>query len=58
MDCFTHSVFSVYFVSSGNRGFFIHALIQLASELTHDVIGAAIEAHKVQGPGLLESMDE
>ena len=29
-----------------------------ATELTHDVIGAAIEVHKDKGPGLLESIYE
>jgi hypothetical protein len=52
------SVFSVYFVSSGNLGFIVHTLFQQASELTHDVIGAAIEVHKDKGPGLLESIYE
>ena len=36
----------------------MHALFQQASELTHDVIGAAIEVHKDKGPGLLESIYE
>jgi hypothetical protein len=34
------------------------ALFQQASELTHDVIGAAIEVLKVTGPELLRSFDE
>jgi hypothetical protein len=58
MDCFTHSVFSVYFVSFDEIGRMMHALFQQASELTHDVIGAAIEVHKDKGPGLLESSYE
>lgn len=36
----------------------MHALFCQASELTHDVIGAAIEVHKDKGPGLLESIYE
>jgi GxxExxY protein len=36
----------------------MHALFHQASELTHDVIGAAIEVHKDKGPGLLESIYE
>lgn len=36
----------------------MHALFPQASELTHDVIGAAIEVHKDKGPGLLESIYE
>jgi GxxExxY protein len=36
----------------------MHALFARASELTHDVIGAAIEVHKNKGPGLLESIYE
>jgi GxxExxY protein len=36
----------------------MHALFTQASELTHDVIGAAIEVHKDKGPGLLESIYE
>jgi GxxExxY protein len=36
----------------------MHPLFQQASQLTHDVIGAAIEVHKELGPGLLESIYE
>ena len=36
----------------------MHALFAQASDLTHDVIGAAIEVHKDKGPGLLESIYE
>jgi GxxExxY protein len=36
----------------------MHALFPQASELPHDVIGAAIEVHKDKGPGLLESIYE
>jgi GxxExxY protein len=36
----------------------MHDLVRQASELTHDVIGAAIEVHKDKGPGLLESIYE
>ena len=28
------------------------------NEITHEIIGAAIEVHKLLGPGLLESADE
>ena len=34
----------------------MHPLFSQASEMTHDVIGAAIEVHKDKGPGLLESI--
>lgn len=36
----------------------MHPLFPQASEMTHDVIGAAIEVHKDKGPGLLESIYE
>ena len=36
----------------------MHPLFSQASEITHDVIGAAIEVHKDKGPGLLESIYE
>ena len=36
----------------------MHPLSTQASGITHDVIGAAIEAHKEKGPGLLESIYE
>lgn len=36
----------------------MHPLFTKASNLTHDVIGAAIEVHKNKGPGLLESIYE
>ena len=36
----------------------MHPLFTKASEMTHDVIGAAIEVHKDKGPGLLESIYE
>jgi len=36
----------------------MHSLFARASDLTHDVIGAAIEVHKDKGPGLLESIYE
>ena len=36
----------------------MHPLFTQASEMTHDVIGAAIEVHKDKGPGLLESIYE
>ncbi len=36
----------------------MHSLFSKASEMTHDVIGAAIEVHKDKGPGLLESIYE
>ena len=36
----------------------MHPRFVTASEMTHDVIGAAIEVHKDKGPGLLESIYE
>ncbi len=36
----------------------MHSLFARASDLTHDVIGAAIEVHEDKGPGLLESIYE
>lgn len=36
----------------------MHPLFSQAAEITHDVIGAAIEVHKDKGPGLLESIYE
>jgi len=36
----------------------MHPRFTQASEITHDVIGAAIEVHKHLGPGLLESIYE
>jgi len=36
----------------------MHPLFSKASEITGDVIGAAIEVHKDKGPGLLESIYE
>jgi hypothetical protein len=32
----------------------LHALFKKADELSHLVIGAAIEVHRLKGPGLLE----
>ena len=36
----------------------MHPLFTQASEMTHDIIGAAIEVHKDKGPGLLETIYE
>ena len=36
----------------------MHPLFTQASSMTHDIIGAAIEAHRDKGPGLLESIYE
>ena len=46
------------FVFSVRKPFTMHPLFPQASELTHEVIGAAIEVHKDKGPGLLESIYE
>ena len=36
----------------------MHPLFEKASELTEDIIGAAIEVHRDKGPGLIESIYE
>jgi len=36
----------------------MHPLFSKANDLTHDVIGAAIEVHRLKGPGLIESIYE
>ncbi len=36
----------------------MHALFQKADALSRNVIGAAIEVHRLKGPGLLEGIDE
>jgi GxxExxY protein len=36
----------------------MHPLFQKADELSHAVIGAAIEIHRLKGPGLIESIYE
>ena len=36
----------------------MHPLFQKADELSRTVIGAAIEVHRLQGPGLIESFHE
>ena len=36
----------------------MHRLFVQASEITHDVIGAAVEVHRDKGSGLLESIYE
>src|SRR5262245_19163301 len=36
----------------------MHALFEKANRLSHEVIGAAIEFHRVMGPGILESIYE
>ena len=36
----------------------MHALFRRADELSHSVIGAAIEVHRLKGPGLIESIYE
>jgi GxxExxY protein len=36
----------------------MHPLFQKASQLTEDIIGAAIEVHRDKGPGLIESIYE
>jgi GxxExxY protein len=40
------------------KGANMHSLFSRAAEMTHDVIGSAIEVHKDKGPGLLESIYE
>jgi hypothetical protein len=36
----------------------MHALFKKADELSHLAIGAAIEVHRLKGPGLIESIYE
>jgi GxxExxY protein len=36
----------------------MHPLFKKADELSHNVIGAAIEVHRLKGPGLIESIYE
>jgi GxxExxY protein len=36
----------------------MHPLYQKADRISHDVIGAAIEVHRLKGPGLIESIYE
>ncbi|PYJ02043.1 MAG: GxxExxY protein [Verrucomicrobia bacterium] len=36
----------------------MHPLFRKADELSHTVIGAAIEVHRLKGPGLIESIYE
>ncbi|HWN94975.1 MAG TPA: GxxExxY protein, partial [Methylomirabilota bacterium] len=36
----------------------MHPLYAKADKLTYDVIGAAIEVHRLKGPGLVESIYE
>jgi len=36
----------------------MHPLFHKADQLSHEVIGAAIEVHRLKGPGLLESIYE
>ena len=36
----------------------MHPLYQKADKLSHEAIGAAIEVHRLKGPGLLESIYE
>ncbi len=36
----------------------MHLLFQKADQLSHNVIGAAIEVHRLKGPGLIESIYE
>jgi GxxExxY protein len=36
----------------------VHPLYERANQLSHAAIGAAIEVHRILGPGLLESIYE
>jgi GxxExxY protein len=36
----------------------VHPLFEKADRISHEVIGAAIEVHRILGPGLLESIYE
>ena len=37
---------------------FMHSLFSKADKLSHEIIGAAIEVHRLKGPGLIESIYE
>ena len=50
--------FSVPSVSSVLNSYRIAALSMTDNDITHEIIGAAIEVHKRLGPGLLESAYE
>jgi len=49
-----------FFISSGSycKNFRVHPLFKKADELSRSVIGAAIEVHRLRGPGLIESIYE
>jgi hypothetical protein len=36
----------------------MHPLFSKADKLSHTIIGAAIEVHRLKGPGLIESIYE
>ena len=55
---FIFSVLKRRRVKSLNREQIMHPLYKKADELTHEVIGAAIEVHRDKGPGLIESIYE
>jgi GxxExxY protein len=42
----------------GNKGDEMHPLYEKADRLSREVIGAAIEVHRLKGPGLIESIYE
>jgi GxxExxY protein len=48
----------LFFVAFVCFCFFMHPLYPRADKLSYDVIGAAIEVHRLKGPGLIESIYE
>ena len=49
-------LFFVLFVTFCSK--YMHPLFKKADQLSHTAIGAAIEVHRLKGPGLLESIYE
>ena len=50
--------FSLSFFCPSGKNAVVHPLFAKADKLSSDVIGAAIEVHRLKGPGLIESIYE